>query len=93
MSKQKTDAEPSAAVVFAEPESVSNEPSRVVAIDPAPLEAVVIFRDTLYTSRTLVLPEDGRTILVTGGYVAVPVSDVQALAYLNSRDEFEQPQE
>ena len=47
------------------------------------------FRDRMYTSRTLVLPELGRTLPVAKGCVEVSVSDEQAVSYLKAHQEFE----
>lgn len=46
------------------------------------------FRDTLYTSRTLILPDD-RTLAVAKGVVTVSTSDDVALKYLKVHAEFE----
>jgi len=50
-----------------------------------------VFRDTLYTSRTLILA-DGRELSVTQGAVSVPVGDTLARDYLEQHPHF-QPQE
>jgi hypothetical protein len=47
------------------------------------------FRDRVYTSRTLVLPESGRTLPVARGCVEVSVSDEPAVSYLKAHQEFE----
>jgi hypothetical protein len=47
------------------------------------------FRDRVYTSRTLVLPESGRTLAVARSCVEVSVSDEQAVRYLKAHQEFE----
>jgi len=47
------------------------------------------FRDRVYTSRTLVLPESGRTLPVARGCVEVSVSDEPAVRYLKAHQEFE----
>ncbi|MQU22140.1 hypothetical protein GHO35_13425 [Pseudomonas helleri] len=51
--------------------------------------AQVIYRDTLYTSRTLILPTDGRSLPVLKARVAVLATDAEALAYLDGSAEFE----
>ena len=50
--------------------------------------STTIFRDTLYTSRTLILPDD-RTLAVVKGAVSVNTSDDLALNYLKTHAEFE----
>ncbi|PMY56148.1 MULTISPECIES: hypothetical protein [Pseudomonas] len=50
------------------------------------------FRDTLYTSRTLILPDD-RTLAVAKGVIAVSTTDDVALQYLKAHAEFEQLKE
>ena len=47
------------------------------------------FRDRVYTSRTLVLLESGRTLSVARGCVEVSASDEQAVSYLRAHQEFE----
>ncbi|WLI14341.1 MULTISPECIES: hypothetical protein [Pseudomonas] len=46
------------------------------------------FRDTLYTSRTLILPDD-RVLAVAKGVIAVSATDDVALKYLKAHAEFE----
>ncbi|VVM70973.1 hypothetical protein PS634_01808 [Pseudomonas fluorescens] len=46
------------------------------------------YRDELYSSRTLILPDD-RTLLVVAGRVTVPADDTTALDYLNQHPDFE----
>lgn len=55
--------------------------------DTAP-ERFTTFRDTLYTSRTVILP-DGRTLAVAKGLVSVDSTDDAALKYLKTHAEFE----
>ncbi|MGP6462803.1 hypothetical protein [Pseudomonas parakoreensis] len=52
----------------------------------------VTFRDTLYTSRTVVLP-DGRTLAVAKNKVTVDSADDVALKTLKAHAEFEQLKE
>lgn len=47
-----------------------------------------VFRDTLYTSRTLILA-DGRALSVAQGEVSVPVSDTLARDYLEQHPDFQ----
>ncbi|WP_460139670.1 hypothetical protein [Pseudomonas sp. S2_E01] len=56
-------------------------------ISPA-LMSTTTFRDTVYTSRTLILPSD-RTLAVAKGTVSVRTTDDAALKYLNAHAEFE----
>jgi hypothetical protein len=46
------------------------------------------FRDTVYTSRTLILP-DGTPLAVAKGRVTVEHSNTEALAYLKAHPELE----
>ena len=58
-----------------------------VAPSPPPLTSVTIFRDKVYTSRTLILPGD-RTLAIAKGTVSVSTTDDAALKYLNAHAEF-----
>lgn len=51
------------------------------------------FRDKVYTSRTLVIPETGRTLSVSRGFVEVLVSDTDAVKCLKANAEFEPAKE
>ncbi|PLR61154.1 hypothetical protein QCBJ_23325 [Pseudomonas sp. QC2] len=51
------------------------------------------FRDKLYTSRTLILPDSGRTLAVLKAQVSVQATDAEALEYLKAHEEFELLQE
>ncbi|MBC2383546.1 hypothetical protein HF209_21615 [Pseudomonas sp. WS 5096] len=51
------------------------------------------FRDKLYTSRTLILPDSGRPLAVFKAQVSVPATDTEALEYLKAHEEFELLQE
>ncbi|WP_256587216.1 hypothetical protein [Pseudomonas sp. FW300-N1A1] len=55
---------------------------------PAVPETPCVFRDTLYTSRVLILPEGGRTLRVAKAQVAVASTDTVALEYLRGRKDF-----
>jgi hypothetical protein len=60
------------------------------AADQSPAADLLLkFRDTVYTSRTLIIPATGRTLPVSKGCVAVSASDEQALSYLKAHKEFE----
>jgi len=52
-------------------------------------ELRLIFRDKVYTSRTLIIPKSNRTLAVAKGRVEVSVSDEQAVSYLKANPEFE----
>ncbi len=59
------------------------------AASEAPAPATLsLFRDTLYTSRVLILLEAGRTLKVEKGQVAVASDDTVALEYLQGRKDF-----
>ena len=51
------------------------------------------FRDKLYTSRTLILPDSGCPLAVSKAQVSVPAADAEALEYLKAHEEFELLQE
>ncbi|GAB7529397.1 hypothetical protein PS3A_18060 [Pseudomonas sp. 3A(2025)] len=55
---------------------------------PAVAQAVVIYRDTLYTSRSLFLPDE-RELAVLRGHVTVLADDVEAQTYLAGHPEFQ----
>jgi hypothetical protein len=58
--------------------------------DPSPARNLLLtFRDKVYTSRTLIIPDTGRTLPVAKGLVEVSVSDEQALSFLKANQEFE----
>ncbi|BAQ75248.1 hypothetical protein POS17_3554 [Pseudomonas sp. Os17] len=48
-----------------------------------------VFRDTLYTSRVLILP-DGRQLAVAQGRVSAPTGDSVALEYLSKHSDLQQ---
>lgn len=50
--------------------------------------AALTFRDLVYTSRTLVVPETDRTYPVAKGLVVVPESDKEAVAFLQNSAEY-----
>ena len=52
------------------------------------LAAVVVYKDKLFTSRSLVMP-GGRLLQVSKGHVAVKVIDAQARAYLDGHADLE----
>ncbi len=51
------------------------------------------FRDKVYTSRTLIIPETDRTLPVSKGLVEVLVSDTDAVKFLKANAEFEPAKE
>ena len=54
---------------------------------------VLKFRDKVYTSRTLIIPETERTLPVSKGLVEVLVSDTEAVKFLKANAEFEPAKE
>ena len=66
--------------------------SESTPISPVLMPMTVTFRDTLYTSRTVVLP-DGRTLAVAKNKVTVDSADDVALKTLKAHAEFEQLKE
>lgn len=50
--------------------------------------ASLTFRDLVYTSRTLVVPDTDRTYPVAKGLVEVPESDKEAVAFLRGSSEY-----
>ena len=56
--------------------------------EPSPA-AMLTFRDKVSKSRTLIIPDTGRTLPVAKGLVEVSVSDEQAVSYLKANEEFE----
>jgi hypothetical protein len=51
------------------------------------------YRDKVYTSRTLIIPDTDRTLSVAKGVVEVSASDEQAVSYLKANAEFEPAKE
>jgi hypothetical protein len=51
------------------------------------------FRDRVYTSRTLIIPESERTLAVSKGLVEVLLSDTDAVKFLKANAEFEPAKE
>ncbi|MEN5312411.1 hypothetical protein [Pseudomonas koreensis] len=66
--------------------------SESIPISPVLMPMAVTFRDTLFTSRTVVLP-DGRTLAVAKNKVTVDSTDDVALKTLKAHAEFEQLKE
>ncbi|WP_095148163.1 hypothetical protein [Pseudomonas sp. Irchel s3a18] len=68
---------------------MTSKTKEVSATTDEPVPATLsIFRDTLYTSRVLILPEGERTLRVAKGQVAVASDDTVALEYLRGRKDF-----
>lgn len=63
-----------------------------VPVSTVQMNSSVTFRDTLYTSRTVILP-DGRTLAVAKAQVSVDGADDVALKCLKAHTEFEQLKE
>ena len=60
------------------------------AVDQSPAADLLLkFRDTVFTSRTLIIPGTGRTLPVAKACVEVSASDEQAVSYLKAHEEFE----
>lgn len=57
------------------------------AVSP-PAVAVRMYRDTLFTSRTLILPDD-RTLAVAKGIATAQADDTVALEYLRAHPDLE----
>ena len=55
---------------------------------PTTSDAVRVFRDTLYTSRVLILPQASGTLRVAKGQIKVASNDAVAVDYLESRSDF-----
>jgi len=62
------------------------------AVEQSAADLLLTFHDTVYTSRTLIIPGTGRTLAVAKGVVAVSVSDEQAVNYLKAHKEFALPE-
>lgn len=57
--------------------------------EPEPPAGATVFRDTVFTSRTLILP-DGRSLPVTQSRVIAGAGDTVALEYLQGHLELQQ---
>jgi len=77
---------------MAKPQDDSTAQDSAAVIQPISAASPLTFRDTLYTSRTVVLP-NGRTLPVAKSLVTVEVSDDVALKCLKAHPEFEQLKE
>ena len=68
-------------------EQASAEPMR----EPLPQTTpeLLKFRDKVYTSRLLIVPDTDRTLPVNKGVVEVLVSDTDAVKFLQASEEFE----
>lgn len=64
---------------------MANKP---VALAPTAAGPLLTFRDTRYTSRTLILP-DARELPVARGLVTVDADDDGALEYLNKHPDMQ----
>ncbi|WP_346399059.1 hypothetical protein [Pseudomonas syringae] len=78
MSKTKTEPASTDLVITVAPRAAS----------PASEPAQIGFRDTVFASRTVVLPNGG-LVDVAQGVASVNSSDADALAYLKAHEEFE----
>lgn len=75
-------------LVTDEPASASPMREPVLPATPAAPE-ILTFRDKVYTSRLLIVPDTDRTLPVNKGLVEVPVSDTDAVKFLKANEEFE----
>ncbi|AZC23229.1 hypothetical protein [Pseudomonas sessilinigenes] len=69
--------------------TTTKKPAEQIGWEPA-APGTSVFRDTLYTSRVLILP-DGRQLAVKRGQVTAEAGDQVALDYLRSHPDL-QPQ-
>jgi hypothetical protein len=68
---------------------MTSKTKEVSAASEAPAPATLsVFRDTLYTSRVLILLDTERTLKVEKGQVAVASDDTVAIEYLHGRKDF-----
>lgn len=77
---------------MAKPQDDTPAQDPVAVTPPVSITSAVKFRDTLYTSRTVILP-DGRTLPVAKSLVTVEAGDDVALKYLKAHPEYEQLKE
>ena len=77
---------------MAKPQDDTSAQDPAAVTRPDPIRSAVNFRDTLYTSRTVILP-DGRTLPVAKSLVSVEAGDDIALKYLKAHPEYEQLKE
>ncbi|MBU6959659.1 hypothetical protein KRR23_18210 [Pseudomonas sp. CVAP len=68
-------------------EQVSASPMREPLLLTTPER--LTFRDKVYTSRLLIVPGTDRTLPVNKAVVEVPVSDLDAVKFLKTNEEFE----
>lgn len=68
-------------------EQVSASPMREPLLLTTP--ELLSFRDKVYTSRLLIVPDSDRTLPVSQGLVEVLVSDTDAVKFLKANEEFE----
>ncbi|WP_433898202.1 hypothetical protein [Pseudomonas sp. PSE1(2024)] len=76
---------------MAKPQDDSTTQDSAAVIQPISASSLT-FRDTLYTSRTVILP-DGRTLPVIKSLVSVEAGDDIALKCLKAHPEYEQLKE
>lgn len=65
------------------------KPTEKPAAESSPADLTVKFRDKVYRSRTLIIPDSGRTLPVAKFVVEVSASDEQAVSYLKAHAELE----
>lgn len=66
-------------------------PDEQVAAEPAPVP--LKFRDLVYTSRTLIIPDTGRTLAVAKGVVEALPTDIEAVNFLKGHEDIQPLQE
>ncbi|BFT61822.1 hypothetical protein [Pseudomonas moorei] len=71
---------------MAKPNEASTTDEHTV-IEPTPEFST--FRDTVYTSRVLIVPETGRALAVAMGQVQVKTTDVEAITFLKSHPDLQ----
>lgn len=54
-----------------------------------PVSTLMKFRDKVFTSRQLILPDSQRSLPVAKGLVEISGSDIEAVKFLKAHDEFE----
>lgn len=74
---------------MAKPQDDSTTQDSAAVIQPVSAATSLTFRDILYTSRTVILP-DGRTLPVIKSLVSVEAGDDVALKYLKAHPDYEQ---
>lgn len=77
---------------MAKPQDDTTTQDTAAVIQPVSAASSLTFRDSLYTSRMVILP-DGRTLTVAKSLVSLEAGDDVALKCLKAHPEFEQLKE